>query len=74
MKLSDVRMASRFVLSGGMSRIGLYPPPFGSSTHAADDCDKDDALMRSLPAPPAAPRVLGAWQASGRTGAILLTR
>jgi prepilin-type N-terminal cleavage/methylation domain-containing protein len=51
MKLTDVKMASRFVLSGDMTRRDLYPPPFGSSTHAADDCDKDDALMKSLSFP-----------------------
>jgi prepilin-type N-terminal cleavage/methylation domain-containing protein len=51
MKLSDVKMASRFVLSGDMTRRDLYPPPFGNSTHAADDCDKDDALMKSLSFP-----------------------
>jgi prepilin-type N-terminal cleavage/methylation domain-containing protein/prepilin-type processing-associated H-X9-DG protein len=51
MKLSDVKMSSRFVLSGDMTRRDLYPPPFGSSTHAADDADKDDALMKSLSFP-----------------------
>jgi prepilin-type processing-associated H-X9-DG protein len=51
MKLSDVKTTSRFVLSGDMTRLDLYPPPFGVSTHAADDCDKDDAMMKSLSFP-----------------------
>jgi prepilin-type N-terminal cleavage/methylation domain-containing protein/prepilin-type processing-associated H-X9-DG protein len=48
MKLSDVRMTSRFVLSGDMTLATLYPPPFGRSEHKLDDCDKDDAVLPSL--------------------------
>jgi prepilin-type N-terminal cleavage/methylation domain-containing protein len=48
MKFTDVRTTSRFVLSGDMTNIALYPAPFGLSEHALDDCDKDDAVMPSL--------------------------
>jgi prepilin-type N-terminal cleavage/methylation domain-containing protein len=51
MKLSDVRMSSRFVLSGDMTLASLYPPPFGRSEHVLDDCDKDDAILPSLSFP-----------------------
>jgi prepilin-type N-terminal cleavage/methylation domain-containing protein len=48
MKLTDVRMTSRFVLSGDMTNATLYPGPFGQSEHVLDDCDKDDAVLPSL--------------------------
>jgi prepilin-type N-terminal cleavage/methylation domain-containing protein/prepilin-type processing-associated H-X9-DG protein len=48
MKLTDIRMTSRFVLSGDMTNATLYPAPFGQSEHLLDDCDKDDAVLPSL--------------------------
>jgi prepilin-type N-terminal cleavage/methylation domain-containing protein len=42
MKLNDVTMTSRFVLSGDKTQRGLYPPPFGTSEHLLDDADPDD--------------------------------
>jgi prepilin-type N-terminal cleavage/methylation domain-containing protein len=48
MKFTDIRMSSRFVLSGDMTNIALYPGPFGHSQHTLDDCDKDDAMLPSL--------------------------
>jgi len=42
MKLTDVTMTSRFVLSGDKTQRGLYPPPFGTSEHLLDDADPDD--------------------------------
>jgi prepilin-type N-terminal cleavage/methylation domain-containing protein len=40
MKLSDVTMASRFVLGGDKTNPYLYPPPLGSQLY--DDADPDD--------------------------------
>lgn len=51
MKLTEVKMTSRFVLSGDMTNASLYPPPFGRSEHLIDDCDKDDAILPSLAFP-----------------------
>lgn len=48
MKFTDIRMSSRFVLSGDMTNIALYPGPFGHSEHVLDDCDKDDAVLPGL--------------------------
>jgi prepilin-type processing-associated H-X9-DG protein len=48
MKLTSVKMTSRFVLSGDMTNISLYLPPFGRNDHRLDDCDKDDAILPSL--------------------------
>ena len=42
MKLTDITMTSRFVLSGDKTQIGLYPPPFGTGEHMTDDADPDD--------------------------------
>jgi hypothetical protein len=42
MKLNDVTMTSRFVLSGDKTQRGLYPPPFGTNEHLLDDADPDD--------------------------------
>ena len=41
-KLTDVKMTSRFVLSGGCTQAGLYPPTFGTNPNAHDDADRDD--------------------------------
>ncbi|HEV8606255.1 MAG TPA: prepilin-type N-terminal cleavage/methylation domain-containing protein [Tepidisphaeraceae bacterium] len=43
MKLSDIRMSSRFVLSGDKTQRGGYPEPFGIDVrHPIDDSDPDD--------------------------------
>jgi type II secretory pathway pseudopilin PulG len=51
MKLSDVAMTSRFVLSGDMTDYTKYIPPFGQAPHKVDDCDKDDANKRCVAFP-----------------------
>ena len=40
-KFSDVKLGGRFVISGDMTQLSLYPPPFGSSQNT-DDYDRDD--------------------------------
>jgi prepilin-type N-terminal cleavage/methylation domain-containing protein len=42
MKLTQVKMASRFVLSGAKTQRALYLPPFGTNSSAGDDSDPDD--------------------------------
>lgn len=42
MKLADVKMASRFVLSGDLTQRLQYPAPFGTSRQPDDDADPDD--------------------------------
>ena len=42
MKVSDIIMTGRFVLSGDKTQLGLYPPPFGSNSVNSDDADPDD--------------------------------
>ena len=42
MKLTDVTMTGRFVLSGDKTQIGLYPKPFGGNSVNSDDADPDD--------------------------------
>jgi prepilin-type processing-associated H-X9-DG protein len=43
MKFSDIRVSSRFVLSGDKSQQALYPQPFGTNIkHPVDDADPDD--------------------------------
>jgi type II secretory pathway pseudopilin PulG len=42
MKLSEVTMTGRFVLSGDKTQRGLYPPPFGTNSVNEDDADPDD--------------------------------
>ena len=43
MKLSDVTLSGRFILSGDKTQLSLYPRPLGTSTHISDDADPDDA-------------------------------
>jgi len=43
MKLTDVKMSGRFVLSGDVSQLHLYPFPYGVCGKTTDDCDRDDA-------------------------------
>jgi type II secretory pathway pseudopilin PulG len=42
MKLSDIVLSDRFVLSGDKTQLALYPPPLGFSDHLSDDADPDD--------------------------------
>jgi hypothetical protein len=42
MRFTDIKMNSRFVLSGDKTQRELYPPSFGTNEHLADDCDPDD--------------------------------
>jgi len=41
-KLTDVKMNGRFVLSGDVSQAGLYPYPYGVGGMASNDDDRDD--------------------------------
>jgi prepilin-type N-terminal cleavage/methylation domain-containing protein/prepilin-type processing-associated H-X9-DG protein len=44
-KLSEIRKASEFVLSGDCTQQSLYPSTFGTAGNLPDDCDKDDATQ-----------------------------
>jgi prepilin-type N-terminal cleavage/methylation domain-containing protein/prepilin-type processing-associated H-X9-DG protein len=48
MKVSEVRNASAFVLSGDCTTPSLYPAPWGTTNVDQDDCDKDDATQNAL--------------------------
>ena len=50
-RLSDVRTASRFVLSGDATNLSLYVPPFGTSDHRFGDVDRDDSAEQALAFP-----------------------
>lgn len=43
-RFADVSMGSRFVISGDMTQLALYPPPLGTSENT-DDYDRDDGGM-----------------------------
>jgi prepilin-type N-terminal cleavage/methylation domain-containing protein len=43
MKLSDITLSGRFVLSGDKTQLALYPRPFGTNQHTSDDADPDDS-------------------------------
>ncbi len=45
MKITDIAMNSRFVLSGDVTHPHLYAPPYGDSIKTTDDCDRDDAMV-----------------------------
>ncbi len=47
-KLSEVKLGSRFVLSGDCTQASLYPFPFGISNSPEDDADKDDATQSGV--------------------------
>ena len=49
MKLSDMKLASRYIVSGDCTQTSLYPAPYGvaTATPEQDDCDKDDATQRA---------------------------
>jgi prepilin-type N-terminal cleavage/methylation domain-containing protein/prepilin-type processing-associated H-X9-DG protein len=48
MKISEVRLASAYVLSGDCTTQTLYPFPFGNVNIPEDDIDKDDATQEAL--------------------------
>lgn len=48
MKLSEIRRASEFVLSGDCTQQSLYPSAFGTAGDRPDDCDKDDATQQGI--------------------------
>lgn len=45
MKLSEIKMSSRFVVSGEATHPEFYPPPYGHSIRTTNDCDRDDAIV-----------------------------
>ena len=51
-RFSEIKLGSRFVLSGDCTQASLYPAPFGSigaaSNDWGDDADKDDATQRGV--------------------------
>ena len=47
-RLSEVKLGTRFVLSGDCTQASLYPFPFGQSTRTEDDADKDDATQSGV--------------------------
>lgn len=47
-KLSEVKLGTRFVLSGDCTQASLYPFPFGASSITEDDADKDDATQSGV--------------------------
>ncbi len=48
MKLSEVRLATQYVLAGDCTTQVLYPRPFGTVNLPEDDIDKDDATQEAL--------------------------
>ena len=47
-RFSEIKLGSRFVLSGDCTQAGLYPVPFGNVVGLGDDADKDDASASSV--------------------------
>ena len=45
MKMSEMKLASRYIMSGDCTQTSLYPAPYGVSSSVEDDCDKDDATQ-----------------------------
>jgi type II secretory pathway pseudopilin PulG len=48
MKLADVKMTSRFVLSGDVTQSQTYVPPFGGNPHPLPDFDLSDEVTDLL--------------------------
>lgn len=42
MKLTDVKLSSRFILSGDITQVGVYPYPYGTSQYTTADADYSD--------------------------------
>jgi hypothetical protein len=40
--LSSIKMSSRFIMSGDVTQIGVYPRPYGTSEHTTADADYSD--------------------------------
>jgi prepilin-type processing-associated H-X9-DG protein len=40
--LSSIRMSSRFIVSGDITEINVYPPPYGTNDHTMADADYSD--------------------------------
>jgi prepilin-type N-terminal cleavage/methylation domain-containing protein/prepilin-type processing-associated H-X9-DG protein len=47
-RIGEIKLGSRFVLSGDCTQASLYPQPFGITTGLGDDADKDDATQRGV--------------------------
>jgi prepilin-type processing-associated H-X9-DG protein len=47
-KLSDVRRSTEFIVSGDLTAIRYYRPPFGNGGQPEDDIDKDDAVLEPI--------------------------
>ena len=50
MKLSEMKLSTKYVLGGECTTRFFYPPPWGTQTFMGelDDCDKDDATQKCL--------------------------
>jgi hypothetical protein len=48
MKLTDVKMGSRFVLSGDVTQTRTYTPPYGYGTRPFPDMDLSDEVSQLL--------------------------
>jgi prepilin-type N-terminal cleavage/methylation domain-containing protein len=46
-RYADIRMGGRFVISGDITQLALYPPPLGTSQET-DDFDRDDGGMACI--------------------------
>ena len=47
-RFADVKLGGRFVISGDMTQLALYPKPIGTSSQDTDDYDRDDYGMPCL--------------------------
>ena len=47
-RFGDIKYGGRFVISGDMTQLGLYPSPLGTSSTQTDDYDRDDYGMPCL--------------------------
>ena len=45
MKVSEMKLAARYIVSGDCTQTSLYPAPYGQASKSEDDCDKDDATQ-----------------------------
>ena len=47
-RFADINLGGRFVISGDMTQLALYPKPIGTSSQDTDDYDRDDYGMPCL--------------------------
>lgn len=47
-QLSNIKFSTCFILSGDCTAAGYHLPPFGTSSDAHDDIDKDDNVIKCL--------------------------